>query len=188
MMVKRKDNVDSRLRRSFSPIDIFVGTPQGSVLAATLFRLHVYFLPSIFMNLTCYLFADDLAIVISGALENKFSKTIVELEKQAEVTMKVLEKYANDNLLPVNTNKTNPLLVHDVVVPSYPKVKYKVMKIDFVKRFKYLGVDITVTILSEEVVVRMELHFILLLHIINRIVFIKNMRLYTRSGERKRKR
>jgi hypothetical protein len=44
-----------------------------------------------------------------------------------------------------------------------------------------------VTILSEEVFPRMELRFILLLHIINRIVFIKNMRLYTRPGERKEK-
>ncbi|CAF3280248.1 unnamed protein product [Rotaria sp. Silwood2] len=124
-------------------INVFVGTPQGSVLAATLFRLHVHFLPSFFMNLICHLFADDLAIVISGALENKFSKNIIELERQAEIAMKMLEKYADDNLLPVNINKTKALLVHDVVAPSYPTVKYKGFKIDFVKRFKYLGVDIT---------------------------------------------
>jgi hypothetical protein len=57
--------------------------------------------------------------------------------------MDLLEKYATDNLLPVNINKTKALLVNGVVSPSYPKVKYKGMKIDFVKRFKYLGVDIT---------------------------------------------
>jgi hypothetical protein len=106
-------------------IDIFVGAPQGSVLAATLFRLHIHFLPSFFMNLTCHLFADDLAIVITGALENRFSKTIIELEKQAEIAMKILEKYADDNLLPVNLNKTKALLVHDIVAPSYPTIKYK---------------------------------------------------------------
>ncbi|CAF4604610.1 unnamed protein product [Rotaria socialis] len=124
-------------------IKLFVGTPQGSVLAATLFRLHVHFLPSYFMNLVCHLFADDLAIIISGALENTFSKNITELERQAEIAMRILAKYADDNLLPVNINKTKALLVHDVVAPPYPKIKYKELPIEFVKRFKYLGVDIT---------------------------------------------
>jgi hypothetical protein len=124
-------------------INISVGAPQGSVLAATLFRLHVHFLPSCFMNLVCHLFADDLAIVMTGALENRFSHNILDLERQAEKAMKILEKYSEDNLLPVNINKTKALLVHDVVAPPYPKVKYKNIVIDFVKRFKYLGVDIT---------------------------------------------
>jgi hypothetical protein len=125
------------------PINMSVGAPQGSVLAATLFRLHVHFLPSFFMNLTCHLFADDLAIILSGELRNKFSRNIYELEKQAEIAMKILEKFANDYLLPVNINKTKALLIHNVVAPPYPKVKYKGIQIDFVKRFKYLGVDIT---------------------------------------------
>jgi hypothetical protein len=43
----------------------------------------------------------------------------------------------------VNINKAKALLVHDVVAPLYPKVKYKGIKIDFTKCFKYLGVDIT---------------------------------------------
>ncbi|CAF4248360.1 unnamed protein product, partial [Rotaria socialis] len=124
-------------------IKLFVGTPQGSVLAATLFRLHVHFLSSYFMNLVCHLFADDLAIIISGALENTFTKNIAELERQAEIAMRILAKYADDNLLPVNINKTKALLVHDVVAPPYPKIKYKELPIEFVKRFKYLGVDIT---------------------------------------------
>jgi hypothetical protein len=95
-------------------INIFVGTPQGSVLAATLFRLHVHFLPSFFMNLTCRLFADDLAIVIPRALKNRFSKNIVELGRQSGMAMNVSEKYADDNLLPLNINKTKALFVHDV--------------------------------------------------------------------------
>ncbi|UJR12216.1 hypothetical protein I4U23_016393 [Adineta vaga] len=39
--------------------------PQGSILAATLFRLHIHFLPTIFFQATSHLFADDLALVIS---------------------------------------------------------------------------------------------------------------------------
>ena len=46
-------------------IDISVGAPQGSVLAATLFRLHIHFLPSFFKSLICHLFADDLAIIMT---------------------------------------------------------------------------------------------------------------------------
>jgi hypothetical protein len=38
------------------------------------------------MKLICYLFADDLAIVITEALENVFSKNIGELERQAEIS------------------------------------------------------------------------------------------------------
>ena len=68
------------------------------------------------MNLICYLFADDLAIVISGTLE---------IEKQAAMSKKVLDNNASNNLLPVNTNKTKALLVYDVVGSSYLKAKYK---------------------------------------------------------------
>ena len=95
------------------------------------------------MNLICHLFADDLAIVIYGALENKFSTNIDELEKQAGIAMNILEKYADDILVPVNICKTKALVVHNVVAPSYPTIKYWGIKIDFVKRFKYLGVNIT---------------------------------------------
>jgi hypothetical protein len=95
------------------------------------------------MNLVCHLFADDLAIVISGALENRFSKNIMDLERQAEKAMKILSKYSEDNILPVNINKTKALLVHDIIAPLYPKIKYKDTVIEFVKRFKHLAVDIT---------------------------------------------
>ena len=40
---------------------VFVGAPQGSVLATLLFRLHIHFLVSYFPQITRHLFADDLA-------------------------------------------------------------------------------------------------------------------------------
>ena len=70
-------------------IDIFVGAPQGSVLAATLFRLHDHFLPSFFMNLICHLFVNDLAIVIPGALERIiFQRTYGNLKNERRLQCK----------------------------------------------------------------------------------------------------
>ena len=124
-------------------ISVQVGAPQGSVLAATLFRLHIHFLPSIFFNLVTHLFADDLAILITGTLENKFSSNVVYLEERAKKAMIILEKYADSKLLPVNVNKTKAILVHNIISPNLPTVKYKDQNIEFVPSFKYLGVPIT---------------------------------------------
>jgi len=123
-------------------IPMYVGAPQGSVLAATLFRLHVHFLPSFFFSLTSHMFADDLAIQICGDLEKKFSLNILELEARAKSTLERLGKFADDMILPVNTNKTKALLVHNVVAPSKPKIEYRGQLIEYVRDLKYLGVNI----------------------------------------------
>ncbi|CAF1431228.1 unnamed protein product [Didymodactylos carnosus] len=83
------------------------------------------------------------AIVISGALESRFSTNILELGRQAELAMCILAKYTDDKLLPVNVEKTKALLVHNVVAPHFPVVKYKNKIVNLVKLFKYLGVEIT---------------------------------------------
>ena len=124
-------------------IQMHVGAPQGSVLAATLFKLHVHFLPSIFMDLTVHMFADDLAIVITGSLEKRFSLNIEDIEMRARWAMKQLEKYSKNLRLPVNVSKTKALLVHSVVAPTLPVIKFQREKIDYVKTFKYLGVNIS---------------------------------------------
>ena len=120
-----------------------VGAPQGSSLAATLFRLHVHFLPSFFFALTSHMFADDLAIQINGDIEKRFSKNIIELEVRAKITLESLGKFSDDNLLPININKTKALLVHSVVAPPKPKLEFRGQPIEYVKSFKYLGVTIS---------------------------------------------
>ncbi|CAF4425985.1 unnamed protein product, partial [Rotaria magnacalcarata] len=124
-------------------INMNVGAPQGSILAATLFRLHIHFLPRAFFKVTTHLFADDLAIVISGQLDKKFSENIIEIEERVKYVMKVLEEYSENIILPVNINKTKALLCHNVVAPKIPKIEYKKQKIEIVKSFKYLGVTLT---------------------------------------------
>ncbi|CAF1172786.1 unnamed protein product [Adineta ricciae] len=117
-----------------------VGAPQGSVLAAALFRLHVHFLPSFFFGLSVHMFADDLAIVLTGSLEKRLSLNISDLEMRAKDVMKQLELFSTNSLLPVNTNKTKALLVHSAVSPSYPKINYKQQSIEYFNCLKYLGV------------------------------------------------
>lgn len=122
---------------------MFVGAPQGSVLAATLCRLHIHFLPSVLKQFTTHLFADDLALVFVGSLEKKFTQNIFELEAKANEAMAILEKYAENMLLPVNVDKTKSLLLHNIIAPTKPCIKYKNQIIEFVSNFKYLGITIS---------------------------------------------
>ncbi|CAF4300227.1 unnamed protein product [Rotaria sp. Silwood2] len=123
-------------------IQIFSGAPQGSVLSATLFRLHIHFLPKTLARFCSHLFADDLALIIKGSIEKKFSQNIKDLEQQANIAMKSLENFSKNLILPVNIKKTKMMLVHSILSPSYPKVFFKNEIIEIVSSFKYLGVEI----------------------------------------------
>jgi hypothetical protein len=84
---------------------ILVGAPQGSVLAAVLFRLHMHFLPQYFSPTVNHLFADDPTIIIKGALEKCLSENIKYIQYQAENVMSSLESFLENYLLPVNVAK-----------------------------------------------------------------------------------
>ncbi|CAF1501089.1 unnamed protein product [Rotaria magnacalcarata] len=124
-------------------INMYVGAPQGSVLAATLFRLHIHFLPSTLKQFTTHLFADDLALVFVGSLEKKFSQNIIDMEIKAKEAMTILEKYSDNLILPVNVEKTKLLLIHNIISPTKPYIEYKNQAITPVSEFKYLGITIT---------------------------------------------
>jgi hypothetical protein len=122
---------------------ISVGAPQGSVLAALLFRLHVHFLPHHFPQIVNHLFADDLTLIIKGALEKRLSHNIKYLQYQAKAVLKGLESFSDNYLLPVNVTKTKAMLVHNAaVVVSKPEIEYKGVPIEYVSNFKCLGVHI----------------------------------------------
>jgi len=78
-----------------------------------------------------------------SAVEKKLCHNIAELEVQASIVMDILSKYSYDYILPVNIDKNNTLLVHSVVAPQYPLITYRNTTIKFVKKFKYLCVQIT---------------------------------------------
>ncbi|CAF1298638.1 unnamed protein product [Rotaria sordida] len=81
-------------------IQIFSGAPQGSVLSATLFRLHIHFLPKTLARFCSHLFADDLALIIKGSIEKKFTQNIEDIEQQASIAMKLLENFSKNLILP----------------------------------------------------------------------------------------
>lgn len=123
-------------------IKIFSGAPQGSVLSATLFRLHIHFLPKLFAQFSTHMFADDVALVIKGSIEKRLSLNIKEIEIKANIAMKILEKFSNDVVLPVNVKKTKVMLVHNAISPAHPKVIFNNEIVESVAMFKYLGVEI----------------------------------------------
>jgi hypothetical protein len=52
-------------------INIHIGASQGLVLGAILFRLHLHFLPKLFLRFNTHLFADDLAILIKSSMQKE---------------------------------------------------------------------------------------------------------------------
>ena len=121
---------------------VFVGAPQGSVLAALLFRLHIHFLVPYFPQITCHLFADDLAIVIYGAIEKRLSDNIRYIQEQANMILKSLEKFSDNHILPVIIKKTKAMLVHSAMNVEKSDIYYENVKIEYVQKFKYLGVEL----------------------------------------------
>jgi hypothetical protein len=124
------------------PFDTFVSALQDSTLAALLFRLHIFLLPSHFLQITSHLYAEDLTLVIKGALEKKLSENVIYIEEKAKYIMEALAKFADDHTLPVNINKTKVMLIHGAVAPLRPHIEYKNVEIEYVSNFKCLGVEI----------------------------------------------
>ena len=97
-----------------------LGTPQGSLLGATLFRIHILLLlPKYLFGTMFHLFVDDLIIILVPSIENKFSENGKELEQRAANTLTKLANFAGDLLLPINVAKTKAMLVHKVAAPLY---------------------------------------------------------------------
>ncbi|KAF9749467.1 hypothetical protein NGRA_3469, partial [Nosema granulosis] len=76
------------------------------------------------------------------ALEKRFSENIKYVEDQAKQALQALEKFAENYILPVNTNKTKAMIVHNVVASIEPELKYKNVSIEYVTSYKCLGVEI----------------------------------------------
>ncbi|KAJ8703937.1 hypothetical protein PYW07_013231 [Mythimna separata] len=82
-------------------VDVSYGVPQGSVLGPTLFLLYINDLCNMeIKNAKVFSYADDTSIVFSGS-------SWPEVKLSAEAGMARVAVWLEDNLLSLNTNKTN---------------------------------------------------------------------------------
>ena len=89
-----------------------------------------------------HLFADDLTIIMNGALEKGLFDNTKCLQSQAKVVLSELEHFSENYLLPVNVTKTKAMIVHNAVNVPKPVIEYKGIQIEYVTNFKCLGVHI----------------------------------------------
>ena len=114
------------------------GVPQGSVLGPLLFIIYVNDIVSILENSSHFLYADDLAIVVSG-------KSVDILVTLLQDDLNRIQLWCDNNMLTVNTKKTQVLWCYPLRYPpdlSNCDIFLCDNLLKRVKEFNYLGVII----------------------------------------------
>ena len=87
--------------------EITCGVPQGSVLGPLLFIIYINDVVSNLKHSTYYLYADDLAIIVSGNSPDIISTLIQE-------DLDIISKWCYANVLTINAAKTNVLWCYPI--------------------------------------------------------------------------
>ena len=133
----RKQTTIANDTRSTSK-SVTCGVPQGSVLGPLLFIIYINDVVSCLENCSHYLYADDLAIVVSG-------KSIDILVQLLQTDLDSLGKWCSDNKLTVNTKKTQVMWCYSMCNPpdlDDCSVTFCTNILKQVKNFNYLGIII----------------------------------------------
>ena len=85
------------------PRTVTSGTPQGSVLASTLFVLNIKSLLKLFQLDCATAYKDDVTVVSSGC-------TLADVISCAEDVLRQVQSWANDNGLVINPSKCNSII------------------------------------------------------------------------------
>ncbi|CAF2006990.1 unnamed protein product [Rotaria magnacalcarata] len=82
------------------------GGPQGSILTPTVFITYHSDMTNYINMASSYMFADDLAAVVSGRIGEKYSLQYLDLEHRLKSLLDALEFYAILSIQPINYEKT----------------------------------------------------------------------------------
>jgi len=85
------------------------GGPQGSIFTLTLFITYHSDLTSFLNICSSFMFADDLAAVVTGNIGDKYSSQCLDLQHKLKIFFDNLEYYAILSIQPVNLTKTEAM-------------------------------------------------------------------------------
>lgn len=116
---------------------VHCGLPQGAVLSTTLFNIFINDLPQKIQEsgVKCALFADDLVMWTS-----KPKNKTIQLEKTMQQSLTNLQKWTKENLMTVNTTKSNYQIFSLRKNPLKIKLNFEGQQLSETKEAKYLGV------------------------------------------------
>lgn len=87
------------------PPTVLTGIPQGSVLGPILFSLHINDFPSVWKHSQALMFADDLALIFTGA-------TIDEIQPKINPDFGSVVAWLSNSYLSLNLDKTKYIIFH----------------------------------------------------------------------------
>lgn len=83
------------------------GGPQGSILTPTVFITYHSDMTNYLNMASSFMFADDLAAVLSGWIGEKYSTQCLDIERRLKSLLDSLEFYAILSIQPINYEKKN---------------------------------------------------------------------------------
>ena len=115
------------------------GGPQGSTFTPTLFITYHSDLTGFLNICSSFMFADDLAAVVTSNIGGKFRNQCLDLERKLKIFIDNLEYYAILTVQPVNFSKTEALWSARAIGPPKFEISLTDIKIKWINEFKYLG-------------------------------------------------